>query len=292
MSKMLNPGDHVLGIPVGSRNRQYLLHVTPTCNDDSPLPLVFVFHGGGGTAKIAAFATGFSQKADRERFFVVYPEALRPDPSRPVTLLRNPAFWNVGTGIGYAQRENVDDVGFIRALLDELPQRFAVDSRRIYAAGFSNGASMVFQAAMELPERFAAIAPVSGHLWRRQPRPTCPISMIYIVGNADPLNPLDGGMVELPWGELERRPPIADSVETWATWIGCAPRPCVISDRDGVQHVRYGPGEQGAEVVFITIADAGHVWPGGPEVLAERITGKRTDKLNATDVIWDFFQQH
>jgi polyhydroxybutyrate depolymerase len=65
-----------------------------------------------------------------------------------------------------------------------------------------------------------------------------------------------------------------------------------VFERGGVRRVHYGPGEQGAEVEFITIAEAGHVWPGGPRILAERIAGKRTRKLNATDAIWEFFERH
>jgi polyhydroxybutyrate depolymerase len=251
-----------------------------------------MFHGGGGTARLAALSTRWSDQADQVGFAVVYPEGVRPDPRRPATFLRNPPFWNVGSGVGYAERVNVDDVGFIRGLLDELCERLPLDPERIYATGFSNGASMAFQVAMELPERIAAIAPVAGYLRCSRPRPTRPIPMVYIAGAADPLIPLAGGGVESPWGELEDRPPVVRSVETWASWLGCPPKPHVVSDRGGVRRVRYGPGERGAEVEFITIAEAGHVWPGGPAVLAERIAGKRTDKLNATDAIWEFFERH
>jgi polyhydroxybutyrate depolymerase len=292
MSESLNPGDHTRSITVAARVRQYILHVPPTRDTERLLPLVLAFHGGGGTAKLAALSTRWSEKGDQSGFFVVYPEAVRPDPKRPATFLRNPPFWNVGAGVGYAERANVDDVGFVRALLDELCICLPVDASRVYATGFSNGASMAFQMAMEFPERIAAIAPVSGYLRRQQPKPARPISMIYIAGAADPLVPLEGGTVESPWGELEERPPVIRSVETWAAWLGCPPEPRVVSDRSGVRRLRYGPGEQGGEVEFVTIADAGHVWPGGPAILAERIAGRTTDKLNATDAIWEFFERH
>ena len=292
MSGSLKSGDHTRTITIGPRTREYILHVPASCDRERPLPLVLVFHGGGGTAKLAALSTRWSDKADRVGLFVVYPEGIRPEPERPATFLRNPPFWNAGSGIGCAGRENVDDVGFIRSLLDELGEALPVDPRRTYAVGFSNGASMAFRVAMELSERFAAIAPVSGLLWRQEPRPTRPVPMIYITGTADPLNPLDGGSIRSPWGKLEARVSVTRSVETWASWLNCPAEPRVISDRDGVRRVRYGPGDQGSEVEFITIADAGHVWPGGPEILAERIAGKRTDKLNATDAIWEFFERH
>jgi polyhydroxybutyrate depolymerase len=285
------PGDHACTIAVGSLTRRYVLHVPPPRAAERLRPVLLAFHGGGGTAKLAALSTGWSDKADQVGFFVVYPEGIRPDPRRPATFLRNPPFWNVGAGVGYAERAGIDDVGFIRCLLGELGARLPVDPARVYATGFSNGASMAFQVAMELSAQIAAIAPVAGYLRRRQPRPTRPISMIYIAGAADPLIPLEGGVVESPWGELEERPPVVRSVETWAAWLGCPPKPRVVSDCAGVRRVRYGPGVQGGEVEFITIADAGHVWPGGPQILAERIAGKTTDKLSATDAIWEFFER-
>lgn len=292
MSKPLRPGEHIFNIEVGPLRRRYILHVPAGYDGARPLPAVIVFHGGGGAARVAIIATGWSAKADEIGFFAVYPEGVRPDPQRSPTFLRNPQFWNTGAGIGYADEQNVDDVGFVRALLEEVPARVNVDPQRVYASGFSNGASLAFEAAMQFPERIAAIAPVAGHLWRQEPQPTRPIPMIFIIGTADPLNPYHGGVVTSPWGHVRERPPIERSVRTWAAWIDCPPEPHVLSDRDGVRHVRYGPGPQGAEVDFYTIDGAGHVWPGGPPVLAEHIAGKPTDKLQATDVIWEFFERH
>jgi polyhydroxybutyrate depolymerase len=301
----LSPGEHVRTIRVDGRKREYILHVparscglrparTPRHSDlpSTALPLVFVFHGGGGAARLAILATGWSQKADEIGFFAVYPEALRPDPRRPPTFLRNPQFWNVGSGLGCAEREGVDDVAFVGALLDELSESLAIDARRVYATGFSNGAALTLRLGMELSDRLAAIGPVAGNLWRQEPKPTRPVSMIYITGTADPMNPLDGSRIASPWGPVLQPPPIEQTIQTWALWIGCPPEPGILSDRDGVRHLRYGRGERGAEVDFITIQDAGHAWPGGPPVLAERLAGKPTDKLNATDVIWEFFERH
>lgn len=292
MRNPADPGEHTLRISVGGRRREALLFVPPAREKDRLRPLVLVFHGAGSTGRLAAIATGFSEKAERERFFVVYPEGVRPDPQRRASFLRNPPFFNVGSKIGYAEEAGVDDGGFVRALLDELCSSLPVDPCRIYATGFSNGASMAFLAAMELPERIAAIGPVAGHLWRFSPVPTRPIPMIYIIGTADPLNPMSGGVVLSPWGRRELRPPVERSVRTWAGWVGAEPRPRVISAAAGVRRVRFAGGSTGADVDLITIQDAGHVWPGGPDILAERIAGKRTDKLDATDVIWEFFTQH
>ena len=299
------PGEHSRTIHVDGRTREYILHVPAESRGLQPartserddlssaaLPLVFVFHGGGGAARLAILATGWSQKADEIGFFAVYPEALRPDPQRPPTFLRNPQFWNVGSGLGCAEREGVDDVAFVRALLDELSESLAIDAQRVYATGFSNGGALTFRLGMELSDRFAAIGPVAGNLWRQEPKPSRAVSMIYISGTADPMNPLDGSPIVSPWGPVLQPPPIEQTVQTWASWVGCPHVPRLLSDRGGIRHLRYGPCEGRAEVDFYIIEGAGHAWPGGLPMLAERLAGKPTDKLNATDVIWEFFERH
>lgn len=292
MQDPLGTAERPLTIEVGGRERRYFPHLPPAWDGTTALPILFVFHGGGGTARLAMLMTEWSQEADQFGFFVVYPEAVRPDPQRPPTFLRNPQFWNVGSGLGHAEANDVDDVAFVRALLDELSQRFSIDPRRVYASGSSNGAAFAFRVAMELPGRFAAIGPVSGYPWRQEPKPNRPISVIYITGTADPMNPIDGSEIHSPWGLLPQRPPVEQAIERWAAWVGCPPEPRVLHDHDGVKRVRYGPGEQGVDVDFITIEGAGHAWPGGPPVLAERLAGKPTDKLDATDVILEFFERH
>lgn len=292
METLSIPGEHRLTLRVDGRTRECLVHTPHGFDGARELPLVLMFHGGGGTARLAAIGTGWSDKADQAGFFVAYPEGVRPHLQRRATFLRNPQFFNAGSGIGYAEEAGVDDHAFVRALLDELCDRLPIDQRRVYACGFSNGASAAFQTAMDMPERIAAIAPVAGHLWRTEPAPSEPIPMIYIIGTADPLNPMAGGVVTSPWEKQELRPPIARSVETWADWIGCGGDAQLVSEHDGLRAVRYGLGEGGAVVEFVTIVGAGHVWPGGPDIIAERIAGQGTNKLNATGVIWDFFERH
>lgn len=287
-------GDHKRSLDVGGVRREYLLHVPADWDGRQALPLVISFHGGGGSAKLSALATGWSDKADTERFFVVYPEGVRPHPDRPATFLRNPPFWNVGAGIGYAEEVDMDDDAFIGKLLAELLNSLPVDRLRIYTTGFSNGASMAMRAALRFPDHVAAVGAVAGHLWRREPHKDLNhlISLMFIVGDRDPLNPLSGGGVISPWGKRLQRPPVARTPETWAEWLGCASEPLILPAADGIQRLRYGPNRSGAEVDFLTIADAGHVWPGGPDILLEKIAGKRTDRIRATDVIWEFFTRH
>src|SRR5207302_11412182 len=135
---------------------------------------VLVLHGTGGTAAWTLGETGWADKADREGFLLALPEGLRPDLSKPPHFLDNPQVWNDGSPLLIRGEPRGDDVGFIDAVVDAAGAEFAVDPRRVYATGFSNGAGMVFRLGAERAGRFAALAPVAGHCWLPGPRPERP----------------------------------------------------------------------------------------------------------------------
>ena len=116
-----------------------------------------------------------------------------------------PATWNDGSARGNVARAAVDDVGFVAALIDVLSAGFGADPAAIFLTGFSNGASLAFRSAAELPGRIRAIAPVAGHCWVDPPAGSA-TSLLYLIGDSDPLNPIEGGEVATPWGGQERHP--------------------------------------------------------------------------------------
>ena len=134
-----------------------------------PRPVVVLLHGAGGTASLAMGNTGWADLADREGLLLVYPEGTRRDPAAPPRFLQNPQAWNDGSGRGHTARTGVDDVGFLRALIEQVVESKGVDPDRLYLAGFSNGASMAFRAGAELAGVIAAIGPVAGHCWVNPP---------------------------------------------------------------------------------------------------------------------------
>jgi len=285
-------GNYSLTVKVEERTRRYIAHAPPSYDGKKSLPVVIMLHGGGGTAKNTMVETGWTAKADRVDFLAVFPEGTPPDPSRPARFPGNPQTWNDGSGRFYSGEEKVDDVGFVNELIDDLIARFNVDRRRVYVTGFSNGASMAFRLGVELGNRIAAIAPVSGYMWLKRPKLDHPVPLLYIIGSGDPLVPLDGGRVKLPWGKVEQRPPARESVETWVEMLDCPRRGKSVGDREGVKIKTYGPGKSGSEVVFYVVEDMGHSWPGGKRLLPERIVGKTSNRIRANDVIWEFFMKH
>ena len=289
-------GHERIVISSGSIDREFVLYVPPVHDQAKALPLVVMFHGMGGTAFHSYKETSWSSKAEREGFFVAYPEATRPNPSSEPSLRKNPQAWNDGSGRFHAGEKGVDDVAFIRTLLDSVTKDHNVDTKRIFVAGFSNGASMAFRIGTELSDRVASIAPCAGACWTKALNLSSGVSLCYITGTSDPLNPIDGGFPKLALGGKDQggqqKPPVQDTIDKWVVALNCAD----VATRDiaerGVRTRRYGSGRNGAEVEFITVDGLGHHWAGGTSQAPEFLVGKNTDKLNATDVVWEFFVAH
>lgn len=292
-AQAVEPGGHRFTIQAAGLERHYLVHV-PRHEPATTLPVVVMLHGGGGTGRGAASETGWAAKADEATFLAVFPDAMPPDPTRPSRFVGNPQLWNDGSERFYRGQKAPGDVAFINAMLDDLANRFAVDRRRIYATGFSNGASMSFRIGMELSHRFAAIAPVAGALWLEPGTLKHPVPMLYITGTADPLNLIEGGVPKLLNGAYDpvrakAKPPVKDSIHKWARALDIPAVPRSTTDADGIRTETYGPG---GEVVSIAIEGLGHHWPGGRSLLPESMVGTWSAKVRATEVIWDFFRRY
>jgi polyhydroxybutyrate depolymerase len=288
-------GNHSESLEVGTGasklKRTFIVHVPPGFDGKSKVPVVIMLHGAGGNGANAMTETGWDVKSDREGFVAVFPDGMPPHPSLPSRFLLNSRLWNDGSGRGLADQPHVDDIGFISAMIDFLEARYSADPARIYCTGFSNGASMAFSVGLNLSDRIAAIAPVSGHLWYRQQQLREPVPLLFIIGTKDPLNPIDGGYVKLPWKKVEYHPPIDDTLKEWERMLGCGPQ-VQTARGNGVTEVTYDQCEKGGEVQYYRVHGLGHVWPGGKNQLPEKWVGKPSTNLNATDVIWDFFKAH
>lgn len=278
-------------LPTADGPREYLLAAPATARP----PLVVFLHGTGGTAEWADDEAGWSALAAREGFALALPEGRSPDPGRPPKFLTNPRRWNDGRRAdedGPAANvppSTADDVGFLRAVIDDALSRSGAAPRRVYLSGFSNGAGMAFRAAAGLADRLAAVAPIAGY--NRVPdgeRPSRPVPTLFAIGTADPLVPPRGGEVRNPWEHrLVRRPPVAVGLDRWAGMVGCRVPPELVADADGVREDVY-PGPVPFRVV--TIDGLGHHWPGGKGRLNHRLAGPPSDRWDATRAVWGWFK--
>ena len=289
-------GHHQLTISSDGRDRKVVLYVPPQYDKTKAVPLVVMLHGMGGTAMNAYKETSWSTKGEKETFIVVYPEATRPNPNAAPSLRNNPQAWNDGSGRFHASEEKIDDVAFIGSVLDRITADYNIDPKRIYVTGFSNGASMAFRVGSELTDRVAAIAPNAGACWTDDLKLSGHLSLCYITGTSDKLNPLDGGFPKLAFGGKnqggQKKPPVQDTIDKWVGALECAGTIMGDTTNAGVRSRHYGPSGHGSEVKFITVESLGHHWAGGTSQAPEFLVGKNTEAINATDVVWEFFVAH
>jgi polyhydroxybutyrate depolymerase len=200
--------------------------------------------------------------------------------------------WNAGPGGADTEREGADDVAFLRALIADVREKAGLDPRRIFFTGFSNGAAMCFRFAVAEPDLVAAIAPVAGHF--RFPVTALPraIPMTYFFGRQDPLSPYEGGPVDLPWGAREVRPARPRLRARMVPPVRIGRGANRIEPGDGFTVERFGPDVTGAEILFTTIDDCGHTWPGGHRLLPEAMRAAPPPASTPTAEIWNFFQRH
>lgn len=283
--------DYDGSIVFGGLKRTYHVHLPSS--HDKPLPLVFLLHGGGGSAKAMEklIGEGFNTLGEKEGFIVVYPDAVEKH-------------WNDGRELQRwrSQREKIVDVGFISALIEHLSIEHRIDKKRIYATGISNGGLMSYRLACELTHQIAAIAAVAssmGESLSLSCAPSEPISVLIINGVGDPLVPWEGGEIRLgPW-RLGKVLSTSNTVEFWVERNKCSSPPLITwePDRDPQDGTRvrkevYAQCREGTEVVLYAIEGGGHTWPGGYQYLGEWIVGKTSRDIDANEVIWDFFKKH
>jgi polyhydroxybutyrate depolymerase len=272
-------------LPVGGLNRTYLVHVPESHDPKAPMPVVLALHGRTMNGPMMAWFSGLNRKADKAGFIAVYPNGTG----------RHSSFtWNGGNCGGPARQDNVDDVAFINALLDDLMRAYPIDTRRIYATGMSNGAIMIYRLASELSDRIAAIAPVSGCVGTEFCQPKRPVSVLHFHGTMDAFIPFTGGKGEKSLSGTHFHS-VDHSIQTWVSLNGCDKNPKIdllstSSDEMTVTRTTYGAGNDGAEVVLVMIEGGGHTWPGMRSPAA--MLGKSALNISANDLMWRFFQKH
>jgi polyhydroxybutyrate depolymerase len=260
--------------------RRYLLYVPKSYDRAKPTSLIISIHPAATWPAVEQNISHWNDIADTSGAIIVYPEGtgaffggLGPGPQ----------VWPAGP---YSLPR---DARFVSDLIDHLLRDYNIDPHRIYANGMSNGGGMAFLLSCELPYRIAAVGMVASEYppWDRcatsNPAPT-----IMFHGTADKFAPYHGG-----------KSPIAPqpfaSVPDWADHLAqrnhCQGHPADTAITSSVRRLAYSDCTDNAGVTLYTIEGAGHTWPGGKHI-AEWLAGRTSDDINATRLMWDFFQQH
>jgi polyhydroxybutyrate depolymerase len=272
--------------------RTFLLHMPSSYDEVEPMPLVFALHGGGGTGEnMIKLTEEFNDLAEEKGFIVVYPDGIEKH-------------WNDGRQIENrrAHVDDIDDVGFLKALVEHISQEYSIDPARIYSTGISNGGQMSYRLACEAPGTFAAIAVVVASMSEAL-YTTCspeePISVLVLNGTADTLVPWDGGTIRVGKQEFGEAVSARETVDFWVEVNRCNAPPAHIElpdndpeDGTRVRRETYQDCASGTSVEFYTVDGGGHTWPGGWQYFPEWMVGVTSRDVDANKLIWEFFSEH
>ena len=259
----------------GGITRTYITYLPENIQGNSPL--VINLHGYGQLADTFMNNTFMRAVADTAGFIVCYPRAIDEK-------------WNSGLGDipGYPC-PNVDDVGFISALIDTLLSNYSIDQNRLYVCGLSNGGFMTFRVLCELNDRFSKAASVSGAMTSTTVAgcgSAFPKPMLLMHGTSDPVVPYYGGVAGVTSAE--------ETLQYWLDFNGCSQAADTIAlpdidptDGCNTEVMIYEGSSGNQSVVFYKMHNAGHYWPGVDHNWASQ--GPANTDFLADVEIWRFF---
>ena len=260
--------------------RKYLLYVPSSVELGKPAPLLLFFHGGGGNMQQAADAYGWRETADRFGFVVAFPNGYSRLPRG------NLATWNAGNCCGDARDKQVDDIGFVKALLADVKQRLVINPQQIFASGMSNGGMLSHRLACEMADTFAGIAAVAGTDNTKQCRPSRAIPILHIHALDDTHVLYQGGAGEDAFRDESKVTDftsVAETIKRWRERNQLQSVDAQIQQLPGATIETYQNAN--ARLRLITTESGGHSWPG-----SEPVRGKQpSNAIDANTQIWQFF---
>ncbi len=263
-------------ITVDNVERTYRLFIPDDLVTNQPAPLVFNFHGTGGTPERQARLSDLESVAAKDGFIVISPQAVfRYHDDSPQT-------WNV------EKKPGVDDVKFVQAIIRKVSEQYAINAKRIYAAGFSGGARMSSRLACDLSETIAAIAPVAGVRFPNDCKPKRAVPVITFHGTQDPVNTYELKPTSPPYWHMG----VDKAIAGWVKHNECNATPAVKVMSATLQKQTY-QCKANADIIFYRSTAAGHTWPGSKQadVLKQYGLGE-TEAIPAYSLIAEFFYQH
>jgi polyhydroxybutyrate depolymerase len=271
-ARSLPSGSTQRTIESGGRERRYLIHVPPAYDGSTKTPLVVLFHGFGGSPQAVVDTTSMATIADKKNTILVAPLG-----RGRIT------HWDFRTPIS----DPSSDLAFVRDLVKEVKLVGCIDASRVYAAGFSNGSVLALALACDGTTKFAAYGAVSGPYWSNSCQKAPPASIIYFHGLRDKVVPYGGADTVI--GPL---PPVNNVMASWAAHDSCPAASATTTVSKHVRHFTWKACKAGSGVNVYVVDNGGHRWPGGTPVPSGRVSGVMTQEIDASTLIWRFFEQH
>lgn len=244
-------------IRIGGLTREYQVYAPSGYRRRQAVPLVFLFHGGGGTNSGIVRQSGYADLAERQGFILAAPQGFSNT-------------WNAGSGLsqGDAERANIDDLGFVRAMLSRIMRDYSIDRSRVYLTGMSKGGMLAYYAACNMSVDIAALVAVSTTMTAATCAPRSPVALLHIHGSADTNVPLAGGR-----GLSAVYPPVQRAIDLWRATNGCTTPP--IQQRLNPSTMCTVYGGCSSDVRLCIVQNGEHEWP-----------------AFAAGAGWDFFERH
>jgi polyhydroxybutyrate depolymerase len=273
--------------------RKFTVHTPTGFTNSTPVPVVFMLHGGGGTMTNAQGFTNLNSVSNTNGFLAVYPQGYGIIPSGGFS-------WADGRGTS-ADIAGVDDLGFIDKLLDTLIASYSIDTNKIYICGFSNGGFMTQRFACQQNQRFAAMASLGSIMDTTlfaSCNPSRPIPMLFMLGTADPFVPYNGGPM-IGSGPVPPIVGIDTLINFWKINNNCITSNTPINvpnidltDSSTVTVFNYTNCSCNSDISFYRINGGGHTWPGVEIPSYEIIAGQTNEDIQASVELWNFFNAH
>ena len=247
--------------------------------------LVVALHGGGGTGQQFERDTGLDGWAEANGAVVVYPDGTGggSDGSTFRT-------WNGGGCCGVAASQRVDDVEYVRLLIEQLRAEYTIDPGHVVAVGYANGGMLAYRLACELSASISAIGVQSSTFERETCTPDEPVAVLHIHGTGDRNLPIDGGVGDESSQDITFNSP-REGIKILASADVCAPQATETAsvDTPGVVTRRWSPCAGGTSVAMIEVDTPSHAWM-GPSPSNDG--GSPEARLDSTAVLWQFTASH
>jgi polyhydroxybutyrate depolymerase len=279
VTRIAAPGDYRFSFVHDGLRREYLVHV-PKSYRGAPTPMLMALHGGGGDADLQSSDSkyGLIGKSEQSGFIAVFPNGYSRFPGGIL------ATWNAGACCGPAQKNQVDDVGFLREVIRRVEAQANVDPGRVFVTGMSNGAMMSWRLACEASDLIRGIAPVEGTDNTAACKPSRPVAVIQFHAADDDHVPFNGGI-----GVGPSRTDYVSVPASQAKWVRlnhADPGPRTVLQVPGARCDLHPAGIGGAPVELCVTETGGHSWPGGGTQQGRKQPSKA---ISANDRMWSFF---
>jgi len=255
--------------------RNYYTYIPTSYNADSdPLPVMVFLHGFDGGIDSYNRNIDFQQAADQFGWMVVLPEALAATVEFMGMDVPVGNAWNSGIvmtlmGSSFEPNSDVDDAGFLLALVDSLGTAYNLDSDSLFFAGFSMGAFMTYRMAIEHGDRIAGVAAASGliPLCFADSIPAGPLEVLHIHGTEDNMIAPDGTASPIPgMGNMTLGLSVDSTIDYWLRHNHCdtiaTTSTYANTEDDGLLFKlhTYEGGDNNSRVAFLNVDGGKHKW--------------------------------